>query len=730
MAYETPAKSSGEPDDFLTEARKRWDEGYAKEQENIEQAYDDLAFRAGDQWPTDARRLRELDGNRPCLTVNLLPQFIRQVTGDIRMMRPAINVMPIDDEADEELAEDIAGLIRYIENQGDAQAAYYNAADSAVTCGIGAIRVDRDYVSPRTFNQEIRIRGVEDAVSIIWDPNSVELTREDANWCFVPVDMSWSAFKAKYPDATVTDFKTIDLQVGEGWYSTDTVRVAEYWCKKQEQAELAMAPDGSVIEVEKADPETLARIQAEGWRREKRSINRIYRSVISGQEVLEKEQKQVGRYIPIIPFIGEEVKIGRKVVRHGVVRFAKDPQRIFNYMHSQQAEVAALQPKAPWLGTEDMFKNHLDFWETANTTNHPYLPYTPDPKAAGAAPSRIAPPVASPALAELTERSAQNIKAVIGIYDAQLGNRSNETSGVAIRARQMEGDTGTYVYKDNFARMLKHAFRVILDMIPEVYDTARTLRILGEDGKQKKIEINQVSQAPVMDDMEAAPIKDLTRGSYDVTVTMGPAHSTKAQEAADGIQAFMQAAPQAAPLILDLFAKQQEWPMAKEIAERLEPMLPPEIRARVEAKKQGVPDEQVGQFLQEQQANQPPDPQQQMAMQAAEIELATKDANRRKAVADADKAEAELAKLLVTPIEQPGNPDQGQVAPAQQQPQEPMQVMQSQGDPRVEELAAMFQQMAGQVEELTNVVREIAPPIMEELAAREMQQPQEDMPVQ
>lgn len=737
MADEKPASVKGgtaaatSDSGFLKMVRDNYEEGYNKERQNIDDAYDDLAFRAGDQWPADAKRLRVEDGNRPCLTVNLLPQFVRQVTGDIRQMRPAMQVLPVDDEADEEVAEDIGGLIRYIENQGDAQAAYYNAADAAVTCGIGAWRVDREYLSPRTFNQEIRIRGIDDPVAVIWDPNAVELTREDAMWCIVPIDMSWSSFKKKYPDASVMDYNGIDLKQFEGWYTSETVRVAEYWCKKRVKAKLALSPDGSVVEVEKADPETLAKIQAESWRVEDRDIFRVYRAVVSGADILEPETVQLGRYIPIVPFIGEEVKIGRRTVRHGVVRFAKDPQRIFNYFHSAEVEVTALAPKAPWIGTDKQFENHLEIWETANTQNHSYLPYTPDPTAPGA-PQRVAPPPASVGISNAIERSAQNMKAVIGIYDAQLGARSNETSGVAIRARQSEGDTGTYVYKDNFARALRHTARIAIDMIPDVYDTARTIRILGEDGKMKAVDINQPVQVPVMqgegepaEDAQRRMNKDMTRGSYDVTVTMGPSYSTKSQEALDGMTSFIQAAPQIAPMVMDLFAKSNEWPMAKEISERLETMLPPEIRAKMEAKKQGIPEDQIDAFLQQQQSQKQPDPAEQMAMQGAQIELATKDANRRKAVADADKSEAELAKLLAMPIAQPGNTaEQGQVTPVngEQASTQPMQGQAGGVSPEVgqalQDLGGAVQEIMARMEELTNVVREIAPPIMEELAAR------------
>ena len=170
-----PDAEYGDDDgDVVQRAVKNYHRGAEKERENIDAAYEDLIFRAGEQWPAEIKLLRNAGGPRPCLTVNLIPQFIRQVTGDIRQMRPAMHVLPIDDDADQSTADTIAGMIRYIESRSEAQAAYYNAADSAVTCGIGAAQIVTEYASQTTMKQELRIKSIDDAVAVIWDPDSVE----------------------------------------------------------------------------------------------------------------------------------------------------------------------------------------------------------------------------------------------------------------------------------------------------------------------------------------------------------------------------------------------------------------------------------------------------------------------------------------------------------------------------------------------------------------------------
>ncbi|WP_018184702.1 portal protein [Kaistia granuli] len=580
--------------DFIATALKRYDAGYDRERENIDWAYEDLEIRAGNQWPEYAKKARK---DRPTLTVNRIPQFVRQVTGDIRMMRPSIKVVPVDNRGDVKTAEKLSGLVRYIENRSDARSVYTDAADSQVVAGIGHFRIETEYAASTTFDQEIRIASVEDGVAVIWDPNAKRPMRDDAMWCHVPVDMSVEAFKEKYPDASVEDFGKVQNR-GE-WHGSDTVRVSEYWEKRAEKKTLVLLPDGSIEDV--TDDENALARNVEGARVEKRDSFAIYRSLITCAHTLEGPDKWPGAYIPVIPVIGEQVKIGRKIIRHGIVRFAAEAQRMYNYAVSAETEVVALQPKAPFIGTEVNFENNPNEWLSANTDNLPYLTYKPDPVNGGAPPQRSQPPVTSQGLSEMIARTAEEMKAVIGIYDAGLGNRSNETSGKAILARQREGDIGSVVYIDNFNLAVQQAGRIIVDLIPHIYDTERMIRILGEDGKMDPLQINHKVQVQVGKDGMAThpatgqkfPAKpgmrpgdtmnvigyDVTVGAYDVVMSTGPSYSTRREEAKEGMTAFLQAAPDVAPLVMDLVAKAQDWPNADQFAKRLETALPPQIRA-------------------------------------------------------------------------------------------------------------------------------------------------------
>jgi hypothetical protein len=591
-------------------AMEEYARDYEHDRRNIELAYEDLAFRRGeleDQWDKAALDARK---GRPTHVINEIPQFVRQVTGDMRQAKPGIKVVPVDSNADPKTAEVLAGMVRYIENRSYAQSVYTQAADSQVTCGIGHWRVLTEYASSTTFNQEIRIGAIGDGVAVIWDADAVLPTREDAMHVFVPVDMSIARFKDQWPKAKVEGFEIKEGTPFYDWYGDDFIRVAEYWVKKPIKRLLAMAPDGAITDLtDRAadlDDDTKAlyieQAKAQGYRVERRDSFKVCQYKMTCAEILEENEWQ-GLHIPIVPVIGEEVYIGRSVYRHGIVRYAKEPQRMANYYASAETETIALQPKAPWIGTRKQFENNYDLWETANTENHPFLEYTPDPQAGGP-PQRVAPPVASQAIMLGKQQASEKMRAVIGIYDASLGARSNETSGIAIRRRDAQADTGTYVYHANFSLAIQRTGQIIVDLAPHIYDSQRTVRIIGDDGKQEMKEINK----PTLRDGVETVMNDITTGSYDVMTVAGPAYATRREEARDGMTALFQAFPAAAPVLGDKYAKLQDWPDAEEIGERLESLLPPAIKAQIKQRNQD-PNEPP----------QPPSPEEQAAAQEAEV---------------------------------------------------------------------------------------------------------------
>lgn len=571
------------------EAMARYHRGWEHDRHNIERAYADLNFEAGFQWLQELENQRLQDG-RPVMTFNRLGQFKRQITGDIRQMRPAIKVVPVDNGADEKIAEIRSGLIRHIEAASDtALDVYVDGADSQVSCGIGHWEVAGEYSDELDYEQNLVIRTLDDQVAVIWDPDAKKKTRSDAVFCFVPVDMTREAYKDAWPDHSVDDMGTWDGQYIDNWYDDDRIRVCRYWYKVKSMRTLAKRPDGSTADITDASLDDILNIKNSGAIIYEREGFEIFHRMMNCVEFLTPPKKWPGRYIPIVPVIGEEIKVGARKERHGIVRFAADAQRAYNYARSTQTEFVGLQPKAPFVGTWENFKDFEEEWATANNKNWPYLPYTPDPKNGNVPPQRQAPPTTSPGITECITDAAADMQAVIGIYNASLGAKSNEDSGVAITARERQGDTGTYVYMANFALAIAHTARIINDLIPHYYDTARTLRILGLDGRSKNVQVNMPQGGVTIDGVPEDILNDITVGTYDIEMEMGPSYATQREAAREGILQFVQAYPPAAPVTADIIADLQDWPQKDELVERMRTLLPPQIQAQIAQKENKPP---------------------------------------------------------------------------------------------------------------------------------------------
>jgi hypothetical protein len=563
-------------DDLLKEAKEAFELCVAHEAENRAQALDDIRFaRLGEQWPAEVRKRRELDA-RPCLTINRLPAFIRQVVNDARQNRPAIKVHPADDAADPAVAEIMNGLIRNIEYISDADTAYDTALDCAVTSGLGYFRVNTRYASDDGFDQDIVIQRVANPFSIFGDPWSTAADSADWNLAFVVDSMSRDRFKARYKGADKVDWDALGYAgLAAPWLDDERIMAAEYWTRRPVKRLILALSNGETVseDVFRANKAMFeaSGISVIGQPREAISFE-VKQHLLTGAEVLETVD-WAGKYIPIVPVYGDEVNLeGRRHLR-SLVRDAKDPQRMFNYWRTTSTELVALAPRAPFIGPRGAFKTDSDKWATANVENHAYIefdgPTPPMRQEFGGAPAG--------ALQEAMNAS-DDIKSILGLYDASLGAASNETSGRAILARMREGDVSTFHFVDNLSRAIRHAGRILIDLIPKVYSEPRILRVLGPGGEPSTVAVNQAGQGD-----PNLRVYDLAAGKYDLTVEAGPSFTTRREEAANQMIELIRAFPEAAPVLGDLLAKNLDWPGADEIAERLKTLLPPQLQAGAQA---------------------------------------------------------------------------------------------------------------------------------------------------
>lgn len=568
---------------ILQEIKDTFEESDDAEADNRRSAKECIEFaRLGRQWPEAVRLQREKD-QRPCLTINKMNTFIRQVVNEARMNKPSIKVRPVDSRADPKVADIYSGLIRNIESTSDADVAYDTGNESAVVGGFGYWRVVLDYTHEDSFDLDIKIKRIRNPFTVWRDPYSQEADGSDWNRCHIGQLLHKELFAKKYGKAEQANWSMDYQGLEQRWMQGDDIRVMEYWKRRERKGEILLlfnplTGQEQVIDGEIwAEPQRQRDFLAAGCEvRGNREVRRyeVCQYIASGAEVLE-EHKWPGKYIPVVPIYGDEVDEDGKVHLRSLVADSIDPQRNYNYWRSATTEMVALGPKAPWVGPKGSFASDKN-WKTANRETHAFLEY--DVVEAAAPPQRV-PFDSAPAGALQEAANADgDIKGTMGMYDASLGNRSNETSGAAITARQREGDVSTFHFTDNTNRAIRFTGRILVDLIPRVYTGKRIVRVMGTDADKNKTESVQLGVSTPQPDGTTV-VYDLTAGKYDLSIEAGPNYATRRVEASTHMLEMMRANPQMAGLAGDLFVRNQDWPGAEELARRLEASLPPHLRA-------------------------------------------------------------------------------------------------------------------------------------------------------
>jgi hypothetical protein len=591
--------SADEGDERLSTLRHRFTIAMSAYSDTREDELDDLRFMAGSpdnqwQWPADVLATRgavqgQTINARPCLTINKLPQHVRLVTNEQRQNRPQGKVIPADENADPAVAEVFDGIIKHIEYLSDADVAYDTACDNQVTYGEGYIRLITEYCREDSFDQDIKIVRVRNSFSVYMDPMIQDPCGSDAEWCFITEDIPKSEYERLYPDAT--PISTMMAQgVGDQslsmWLSQETIRIAEYFYVEHKKATLNLYPDNITAFDGTPDDKRLKSAYGKPLRSRQSDRRQVKWVKTNGYEILE-ERDWAGKWIPVVRVIGNEFEVDGQLYISGLVRNAKDAQRMYNYWVSQEAEMLALAPKAPFIGYGGQFEGYEMQWKTANTNNWPYLEVNPDvTDGAGSPlplPERAQPPLAQTGLIQAKMGAGEDIKSTTGQYDSSIGATSNERTGRAILARERQGDTSTFHYVDNMSRAVRYITRQMVDLIPKIYDTQRVARIVGIDGEVDMVKINPSQPEPVRvikDPITGETVDKIYNpnvGLYDVMVTTGPSYMTKRQESMDAMATILQSNPQLWSVAGDLFIKNMDWPGAQEMSARFAKILDPKV---------------------------------------------------------------------------------------------------------------------------------------------------------
>lgn len=603
---------------LVTKARQCKCIAFEADQENRTKALDDIRFIhvPGEQYDKGQKDAR---GDRPCYEFNELRVKALRVINDMRANRPQGKVRAVED-GDKGTADTKEGLIRNIWSVSTGDSVTDYAADYQVSGGMGAWRVETYFDDDTAWTQDIRVRAFPNPFCVWGDPTSKDPLKLDARWWIVSEKMSKRAHDERWPDkamVAIDDDQEFDDDDNDWWDSGDEgmVRVCEYWYKEPTTKYLALLSDGASIEVDKEGNPVGDGLIPQGVtvvRKRAVKSHKIMSCIVSGNAVLEPPTEWLGKYFPFVQVYGEWRVIDGKVTWHGLPRFSKDAQRLTNVTMTAIAESVMSAPLSHFWATPKQAEGHLDKWKEAHKKLIPYLPYNPDAEAPGP-PTRMGAADVPVALMEMRGIAADLLKGTTGIFDASIGQQSNETSGRAINARTRQGEIATFNFSDNMAKGVQHTWRIIDDLIPKIYTGERAVRILGVDGAEKYVKLNSVVQGK---DGTYKKENDLSKGKFDVTYTVGPSFSTQRQEATELYSQLGQAVPAVWTVAGDLIFKSMDLPYAEQIAERLRTLLPPAIQKQMSEGKELPPEAQAAMAQAEQAMQQV----QQMAQQLQEAQ--------------------------------------------------------------------------------------------------------------
>jgi hypothetical protein len=565
----------------MQDARERFRMAVNASDKQRQERLEDQRFYAGNQWDEGIRAIR-VQQKRPCLTINRIPGFVSHVTNNMRQQRPAIAIDPIADGADQEIAEVRQGLMRHIEVNSQSDLAGDKAFENMCIMGLGYVRVIDGWADPRSVtDQELFIDWVPNIFNVFEDPSASKPDWSDGKFKFIVEDITLLEFRRRFgkdkSPSSLSEFTSIGAEQPY-WLLGDKIRIAEYFHVEEEDDILYELEDGTGVydsELGDDDPRILQlKIGPDGqyvYRSDKRKY--IMWTLLYGLGVL-KQRRWKGKYIPVIPFIGNQIELEGERILVGMVRYARESQRMFNYMYSCFVEACALAPKAPWVADFQSIENFQDDYVNAGDKPQAVMKYTARTvDGVAVAPPRretSEPPIQ--AFVAGLKLADDNLKSVFRIFDASLGQKGPQESGIAINSRKIESDLATYDWIDNFTHGLRFLGIVLNDLLQYYYNRpGRIVQILQEDLQRKPVTMNQATEGQ-------DSIYDLSKGKFAITVSTEPSFATRRQEAAKSMVDMAKVYPPLMQSCGPLIIKQMDWPGADAIAAQLEKTLPPNLR--------------------------------------------------------------------------------------------------------------------------------------------------------
>ncbi|WP_186267811.1 portal protein [Burkholderia gladioli] len=656
--------------EVVEESITHFDMAYKSQQEIRLKCLQDrrFVFVDGAQWE-DGLRL-QFD-NKPRFEVNKLHMACVRIFNEYRANRISVAFDPTNDDADKQTAEMLEGAYRHDERHSGGQEAYDNAFEEGVAGGMGAWRLRNVYADEDDEDddtQKIVIEPIYDAdSSVFFSLDGKRYDKSDAGRCWVITSMSRDEYAEKWGEppeddyglpstAQGTSFRKVQKMTEFDWYTPDVIYVAEYYVKEEKKKKvLVYRLPGQNKKDRKFDESELTEqdrqdMLDQGYqhiRTRTVKARRVHKWIHDGSRVLEDCGIIAGPNIPIVPFYGKRAYIDNQERIMSHIRLGKDAQRLFNMQISLLAMISALSPRRKPIFTPEQMRGHAVNWANDNIDDNPFLLINGiDNGNGGLIPAGpigyTEPPNVPEPLAALMQLTDASIKELTGNQEAGEQVASNISDALMERV-QDKVDMMAFIYMDNMSKSIQRSGEIWLGMFREIADEdGRKIPTLGEDGKRGVAVLRQ----PRMVDGASQMVNDPSRGKFQVTVDTGPAFKSRRDKTVRSLVAMLQYVddPQLKQIITSLALTNMDGEGIDDLQEFLRMQL-----VQMGVVKPTDDEKKKLEAIEQQKANQPPDPQSQYFLAAAQREgaAAGKDhAQTFKTLIDAENSRADaIAKL-------------------------------------------------------------------------------------
>jgi len=556
----------------LEKIKKLHDKAYQSGQVTRERAADDLVFYWVTHWDDAILDETQLAYRGE---FDILRKAGRNILADLEKNPIQVDFEPVDDDR-EDAAEVLDGMYRNDNRSNTSIEAFTNADVENVVCGVGAWKLESEYVTLRSgdVNQVIKRKPIYEANNtVFWDPNAKLLDKSDANYVGVLFSYSEDGYKELVNELTGEDideinpknFSSPEQSLTFPWLLGEAKKyhVVEFYHRKKVMKSIffMVDPFGSEITVSEDQMEKIEDdLMEQGYFiMGEKKVERweVTKYIASGEKIL-SEDIIAGEHIPIIPVYGERAFIEGEEHYEGVTRLAKDPQRLRDFQMSYLADIASKSPREKPIFTPEQIAGHEDMYSLSGAdNNYPYLLQNRFDTEGNELPlgalATLPAPNIPPALAAVLELSRQAVEDVANpglpqdIADPDL-------SGKAILALQARMDMQSTVYQDHRKDAQRRDGEVYASMASVIYDVPRKVKIQLPDGTVKTEEIMQ----EVIDEQtgEIVTLKDLREVEFNVYSEITSDYSSQKEQTMDRLDKMLEVLPPGDPLRNIIMLKQ------------------------------------------------------------------------------------------------------------------------------------------------------------------------------